>query len=248
MPALPAALRIPLSPPQAVSETDATLWPAGASDGQAAVILAHGAGADQTWPMLRAIAAGLAADHPVLTFNFAYAQAGRRRPDPAPRLAAAWRDVIAGARDRLGAERPLVIGGRSMGGRIASLLAAQGVRGSPPANQGVKGSPPANQGMSCAGLLLLGYPLHPAGRPEQLRTAHWPALRMPILFVQGDRDALCRTDLLARERAAHLGHVRSDLHVLAGGDHSFKVRGRSQDAVVAEIVSVATAWLASLPR
>ncbi|MGH8886267.1 MAG: alpha/beta hydrolase family protein [Egibacteraceae bacterium] len=239
MPVLPAALRIPLSPPQAVSETDATLWPPGKSDGRAAVILAHGAGTDHAWPMLRAIASGLAAtDHPVLTFNFAYAQAGRRRPDPAPRLITAWRDVIAGARDRLGAERPLVIGGRSMGGRIASLLAAQGVRGSPPANQGV----------SCAGLLLLGYPLHPAGRPEQLRTTHWPALRVPILFVQGDRDALCRTDLLAHERAAHLGHVRSDLHVVAGGDHSFKVRGRPQDAVVAEIVSVATAWLASLAR
>lgn len=232
MPVLPAALRIPLSPPQAVSETDATLWPPSVEDGRAAVILAHGAGTDQAWPMLQAIAASLAATgHPVLTFNFAYVQAGRRRPDPAPRLITAWRDVIAGARDRLGAERPVVIGGRSMGGRIASLLAAEGGR----------------DGEQCAGLLLLGYPLHPAGRPEQLRTAHWPALRVPVLFVQGDRDALCRTDLLARERAAHLAHVRSDLHVLAGGDHSFKVRGRPQGEVAAEIVRVATAWLASLP-
>lgn len=227
---LPVALRIPLSPPQAVSETDATLWPPGVPDGRAAVVLAHGAGTDQTWPVLRAIAAGVAAaGHPVLTFNFAYAQAGRRRPDPAPRLLAAWQDVIAGARDLVGAERPLVIGGRSMGGRIASLLAA-------------------DHTAPCAGLLLLGYPLHPAGRPEQLRTAHWPELRMPILFVQGDRDALCRPDLLARERATHLGHTCSDLHVLKGGDHSFRVRGRPQDAVASEIVSAATAWLAALPH
>lgn len=239
MPTLPVALRIPLSPPQAVSETDATFWPPGGSDGRPGVLLAHGAGADQAWPVLRAIATGVAtAGHPVLTFNFAYAQAGRRRPDPPLRLAAAWRDVIAGARDRLGAERPLVTGGRSMGGRIASLVASQGAGG----------SPPTDQGQQCAGLLLLGYPLHPAGRPEQLRTAHWPDLRVPILFVQGDRDALCRPDLLARERATHLGHVRSDLHVLAGGDHSFRVRGRPQGEVVSEVVSAATTWLANLPR
>jgi uncharacterized protein len=229
MPVLPVMLRIPLSPPQAVSETDAALWPSAAPDRRAAVILAHGASTDHAWPVQRAIAAGLAAGgHPVLTFNFAYAQAGRRRTDSPTRLAAAWRDVIAGARGRLGAERPLVIGGRSMGGRIASVLAAEGE--------------------PCAGLLLLSYPLHPAGRPEQLRTAHWSDLRVPILFVQGDRDALCCADLLARERAARLSHVRSDLHVIAGGDHSFKVRSRPQDAVVTEVVSVATAWLASLPH
>lgn len=229
MPALPVALRIPLSAPQAVAETDAMLWPAGTSDGRAAVILAHSAGTDQTWPVLRAIAAGVAAEgHPVLTFNFAYAQAGRRRPDPAPRLVAAWRDVIAGARGQLGRDRALVIGGRSMGRRMASLLTAHGE--------------------PCAGLLLLGYPLHPAGRPEQLRTAHWPDLRVPILFVQGDRDALCRPDLLARERAAHLGRLRSDLHVVVGADHSFSVRGRPPDAVVSEVVTAATTWLARLPH
>jgi predicted alpha/beta-hydrolase family hydrolase len=229
VPCLPVVLQIPLSPPQAVSETDATFWLPEKSNEEAAVILAHGAGSNQAWPVLRALATGLAArNHPVLTFNFAYAQAGRRRPDPTPRLVAAWRDVITRVRDRLGEERPLVIGGRSMGGRIASLLAAQGA--------------------PCAGLLLLGYPLHPAGRPEQLRTAHWPDLHVPILFVQGDRDALCRPEVLARERMRYLRHVHSDLHVVVGGDHSFTVRGRSQEAVVSEIVSVATAWLAPLHR
>jgi hypothetical protein len=224
---VPIALRLALTPPQAVTETDATLWPGGDGE-QAAVILAPGAGTDQRGPVLRRIAEGVAeAGHPVLTFNFAYTQAGRRRPDPAGRLLAAWADVIARARERLGTARPLVIGGRSMGGRMASLLAAE-------------------DGGACQGLLLLGYPLHPAGQPDRLRTSHWPRLRVPVLFVQGDRDALCPLDVLERERAAHMGRICSDVHVVTGADHSFGVRkrdGRDPGEVLDEVIQASIAWL-----
>lgn len=221
---MPIDLRVPLSPPQAVPAVDATLWEA---SGEVAVILAHGAGTDQRSVVLRGVAEGVArAGYPVLTFNFAYTQAGRRRPDPAGRLLAAWRDVIACARERLGEGRPLVIGGRSMGGRMASMVAAEEDL--------------------CQGLLLLGYPLHAAGRPERLRTAHWPALRVPVLFVQGDRDALCPLGVLERERAAFLGRACSEVHVVAGADHSFGARkrdGRTQTDVLDEVVHASTDWL-----
>ncbi|MGH8909570.1 MAG: alpha/beta hydrolase family protein [Egibacteraceae bacterium] len=228
----PTHLRLPLTPPQAVTETDATLWSGGEDGSRAAVILAHGAGTDQHATVLRTVAEGIAeAGHPVLTFNFAYMQAGRRRPDPAGRLLEAWRDVIADARKRLGMPRPLVIGGRSMGGRMASMLAAD--------HQDV-----------CQGLLLLGYPLHPAGRPERLRTAHWPQLRVPVLFVQGDRDALCPLNVLERERAAHLGQAPTEVHVVAGADHGFGVRKRdgcNPADVLGEVVQASADWLGQLP-
>ncbi|MGH8929768.1 MAG: alpha/beta hydrolase family protein [Egibacteraceae bacterium] len=221
---IPVALRLPLAPPQAVGEVDVTLWENG---GEIAVILAHGAGTDQRGVVLRMVAEGIArAGHTVLTFNFAYTQAGRRIPDPHSRLLAAWRDVITGARDRLGASRRLVIGGRSMGGRMASMLAAEEDL--------------------CQGLLLLGYPLHAAGLPERLRTAHWPALRVPTLFVQGDRDALCPLDVLARERAALLARAPTRVHVVAKADHSFGVRahdGRTQGEVLDEVIHASTEWL-----
>lgn len=218
--------RVALSSPQAVSHTSAVLWHPPVVTG-AAFLLAHGAGTDLTHPFLRAVARGLAErGHPAVTFNFGFTEAGRKRPDPMPRLESAYADVVAWARDRFG-PRPLVLGGRSMGGRVGSHLAAQGV--------------------PCAGLAFLGYPLHPAGRPERLRTGHWPRLRVPVLFVTGQRDKLCDLDLLARERARHLAAVDDRLHVVAGGDHSFKVRaadGRSQAAVQVEVIEAVTAWAA----
>jgi uncharacterized protein len=227
---VPTPLRLALTPPQAVAEIDATLWPGDGDESRAAVILAHGAGSDQRGTVLRTIAEGIAkAGHPVVTFNFAYAQAGRRHPDPADRLIAAWKDVIAGARERLGPARPLVIGGRSMGGRMASMLAA---------------SP--GTGDVGHGLLLLGYPLHPTGQPERLRTAHWPQLRVPVLFVQGDRDALCPLDVLEQQRAAHLDHVPTQVHVLEKANHGFGVRkrdGRAPGEVLDEAIRASTDWL-----
>lgn len=219
--------RVALSSPQAVSHTSAVLWHPPEAAGPA-FVLAHGAGTDLTHPFLRGVARGLAErGHPAVTFNFGFTEAGRKRPDPMQRLESAYADVVAAARDRLG-DRPLVLGGRSMGGRVGSHLAARGV--------------------PCAGLAFLGYPLHPAGRPERLRTEHWPRLRAPVLFVTGERDRLCDLDLLARERAQHLAAVDDRLHVVAGADHGFKVRaadGRSADDVQAEVIEALTGWAAA---
>ncbi len=197
------------------------------------LLLGHGAGSNVRHPLLGGIAAALAGrGATVVGFNFAYAEAGRRFPDPAARLEAAFRDALGPvARHRTEGEAgwPLVLGGRSMGGRIASHLAAQGV--------------------PCAGLALLGYPLHPAGRPDRLRTGHWRALRalrVPLLFVQGDRDRLCDLELLERERRL-LGDAPVRLHVLDGADHEFRVRGRVPAEVAAEVAEVVAAWAASLP-
>jgi uncharacterized protein len=219
-----------MTSPQAVTHTSAVLWQPDEDRGGLAFVLGHGAGTDFTNPLLRAVGRGLA-EHgfPVMAFNFAYTEAGRKRPDPAPRLEAAYRDALTVAQEALGAEGPLVLGGRSMGGRMASHLAADGVR--------------------CAGLVFLAYPLHPAGRPERLRTAHWPRLGVPLLFISGDRDRLCDLDLLDRERQGHLRGVAHRVHVLEGADHGFAVRksdGRTDAEILGEIVEVIADWAEGL--
>ena len=221
-------LRIALTPPQPVKATSAVLWMPDEyrdPDGPV-VVLATGAGTDLTHPVLRTIARGLARRGlPTLTFNFPYTEAGRKRPDSPERLQSAYRDVLAVVPAELGAGRPLFIGGRSMGGRMASHLAAAGY--------------PVD------GLVLLGYPLHPAGKPERLRTAHWADVVVPTLFVQGDRDALSHLDLLAAERADKL--PASTLHVVPGADHAFAVRqrdARTQTEVLDEVVAVVAGWIA----
>lgn len=229
-PAHTRRLRVPLRPPQAVAHTSAVLWTPQTDRGRLGVVLGHGAGTDLTNPVLLAVGRGLAYHgHPVMTFNFAYAEAHRKPPDRPARLEAAFLDAIGVAEQEMGG-RPTVLGGRSMGGRIASQLVAQG--------------------QPCAGLVLLGYPLHAARRPERLRTAHWDGLTVPILFVQGDRDPLCDLDLLERERRRHLSHADVTVHVVAGADHSFAVRksdGRGASAVLDEIVTVVAGWLDAVP-
>jgi hypothetical protein len=221
-------LRIPLTQPQAAEAASAVLWRTGT--GSAMFVLAHGAGSDLTHPLLRGLARGLAErGHETLTFNFGYTEAGRKRPDPMPRLESAYRDVASHARARA-RDRPLVLAGRSMGGRVATHLAAQGE--------------------PCDGLALFGYPLHPVGRPEKLRTDHWPSLHVPVLFVTGDRDRLCDLALLPAERR-RLAATDHRLHVLAGADHGFKVRasdGRTNADVIAEAVGAAAAWAATLVK
>jgi len=204
------------------------VWTPEADPGGPVVVLATGAGTDLTHPVLWTVARGLARRGlPTVTFNFAYTEAGRKRPDPPERLQSAFRDVLAVVPQELGAGRPLFIGGRSMGGRMASHLAASGV--------------PVD------GLVLLGYPLHPAGKPERLRTDHWPDVTVPTLFVQGERDALSNLDLLVRERADKL-RGPSTLHVIPGADHGFAVRkrdGRPQAEILEEVVEVVADWIAA---
>jgi hypothetical protein len=193
------------------------------------LVLAHGAGNDMHQPLLVAVQQQLAAGGlAVARFNFPYTERGARAPDPAPVLETCWRAVLAALREALEPRR-LVIGGKSLGGRMASHLAAQGA--------------PVD------GLVFLGYPLHPAGRPDALRTAHLDAIAAPMLFFAGTRDPLCRLDLL-RATLATLP-APTTLHVIEDGDHSFAVpkrAGRSPAEVYGEIVRVTAAWLAARER
>jgi len=196
------------------------------------VILAHGAGNDMTQPLLVAVHEGLARHgYLSVTFNFPYTEQGRRAPDPAPVLEACYRSVLAAVRTDKTLRPPrVVIGGKSLGGRIASHLAAQGE--------------------AIDGVLLLGYPLHPPGKPEKLRAEHLPRITAPLLFFAGTRDSLCTLDLLRRTLKKLVAPVT--LHVIAEGDHSFVVpkrTGRTQADVDEEIITASSTWLrANLQR
>jgi uncharacterized protein len=195
--------------------------------GDTILALGHGAGGDRKTPLLRRLADALASAKPgcsVLLYNFPYTDARRRAPDPPDVLEMTARAVGDHARESLGARR-VVLGGKSMGGRIASQAVAKGA--------------------AADGLLFLGYPLHPPGRPETLRDRHLPAVRVPMLFVQGTRDSFARWDLLEAV-IARLG-PSATLHRLEEADHSFcvpKRTGRTAADVEAEIVAAAVGWLA----
>ena len=175
------------------------------------MILAHGAGAPQTHPFMTAFARLLSARGvDVVTFNFLYMERGRRVPDPKPRLEACYRAVIAAARARTGGgDRRMVIGGKSMGGRIATQVAA------------ADGADGGDAGVD--GLVLLGYPLHPPGRPDKPRTAHLPSVTAPMLFVQGERDTFGTPDEL---RPVLATCTDAELVTVDRADHSFKMRGK----------------------
>lgn len=177
-------------------------------------------------PLLSAVHESLAAHgYAAVKFNFPYAEQRRRVPDPAPVLETCYRSVLDAVRhDKDITARPVVIGGKSLGGRIASHLAAAGA--------------------AVEGLIFLGYPLHPAGKEEQLRNAHLGKIRVPMLFFAGTRDPLCRLPLLQAtlKRLA----APATLHIVDGGDHSFalpKAMQRPAAAVWEEIVAVCVDWL-----
>ena len=196
-----------------------------------ALVLAPGAGSDLDTPLLLALERALAPEILIVRFNFPYREERRGRPNPQNKLEATYAAVLAwlGAHAEL-RPGPLFAGGKSMGGRIATHLAADGVG--------------AGAGAELAGLVLLGYPLHPAGQPARLRAAHLARIRCPILFIQGERDALCRLDLLAPVRTGLVAPGR--LLVIPDGDHSFKVpkrSGRSMDEITAEICAAVSAFI-----
>jgi predicted alpha/beta-hydrolase family hydrolase len=205
--------------------------PAGAD---VSLILGHGAGAGQNSTFMVNFAAALASRGiETITFNFAYTEAGRRVPDRNDRLEAAWRRMIAAYRNgELGTRARLAIGGKSMGGRIASQVAAGEDDGA---------------GDGIAGLVFLGYPLHPPGRPDKLRAAHLPRIRAPMLFVQGSRDTFGTPEELAP--ILKTLQAPAELCVVEDGDHSFKVRKAaplSQSAVLDFILDAVERWLRAL--
>jgi hypothetical protein len=195
--------------------------------GRTAVVLAHGAGGSRRTPQLvRAAEAIAGSGRRAVLYNFRYTDLGRRSPDPAKVLEATAAGVAAWAAAQRGVER-VVLGGRSMGGRIASQVAASGT--------------PA------AGLLFFAYPLHPPGRTEKLRDAHLARIQAPMLFLQGTRDAFARQDLLERT-VKGLGE-KATLHWIEAGDHSFgvtKKSGRDAAEVEAELLGTALDWLESI--
>jgi uncharacterized protein len=190
------------------------------------LILGHGAGADQTSDFMVSFATALAERGIDVTFNFMYSEYGRRVPDPNSRLQSCYRRVIESVRGRsTSGPLKLAIGGKSMGGRIASQVAASGAG-------------------ALAGLVFLGYPLHPPGKPQRPRAAHLPEIEAPMLFVQGSRDAFGTPDEL--KSIIDRLDPPPDLYVVETGDHSFKVLKSAkigQQEVYAAIQDRIDIWL-----
>jgi len=194
---------------------------------ETAVILAHGAGNDMTNPLLAAACRQLAeSGFPALRFNFPYKDAGKKAPDSYATLVRTWRSAERFMREESGRRVDrLVAGGKSMGGRVASQMAAEWL-------------------LRADGLLFLGYPLHPPGKKDRLRDAHLYAIHLPMLFFAGTRDPLCD---LGQLRGV-LGRIETawTLEIVEGGDHSFKVpksAGLSQEAVYDRITQKACDWV-----
>ena len=211
-------------------ETSAIFEPALASAGGGLFVFAHGAGGHMGDRSVLGVTEALRRrGFDVVRFNFLYKEKGSSRPDPMPRLKECVAAVTAHARREL-APQTLLLGGRSMGGRAASMLAADG--------------------FPCDGLLLLAYPLHPAGKPKELRDAHLAKIEVPVLCLNGTRDALCRRDLM--EAVVERLTGRWTMHWLDGADHGFHVlksSGRSDGEVLNEIAETSIAWASDLePR
>jgi hypothetical protein len=200
------------------SRTTARLY--AATEARAVLVLAHGAGAPQTHPWMVAVAEALTSRGlDIVTFNFLYADVRRRLPDKNHVLEATWRAALEAVRARIAVARARVfIGGKSMGGRIATQVAAAG-------------------GERLAGLVLLGYPLHPPGRPDKLRASHLAQIEAPMLFVQGARDAFGTPEELM-PILAPLSARGTRLFAVRGADHSLtppKSSGLDRAQVIALI-------------
>jgi hypothetical protein len=207
----------------AAEATSAIFDPALTSPTGALVVCAHGAGGHMADRGMLAVTEHLRRrGFHVIRFNFLYREKGSSRPDPMPLLKETVAAVATYAREQVPVEK-LILGGRSMGGRAASMLAADQ--------------------FPCDGLLLLAYPLHPAGQPDKLRDAHLAEIKVPVLCLNGTRDALCRRDLM--ERVVDRLTGQWTMHWLEGADHSFHVlksSGRTDSDVLNEIAEVSSVW------
>lgn len=190
-------------------------------------VCAHGAGGNMDDAAVRAVSSTLTGRGlGVVRFNFLYRALGKKVPDPMPRLTATFAAVVREVEARLG-KVPLILGGRSMGGRAASMLVADG--------------------FPCAGLLLLAYPLHPPGRTDKLRVEHLPAIKVPALCMNGTRDTFMTPDIMTSTLATLGPNWR--MHWITAADHSFKVQkasGRTNAEVQQEVGDTVMAWVATL--
>jgi predicted alpha/beta-hydrolase family hydrolase len=193
----------------------------------AVLILAHGANNNMEYPLIVDLHQRLAKEGLVtVRFNFPYAEEGRKSPDPETVLEGVYRLVVeyVAQKDEFNGLE-IFLGGKSMGARLAAQIVAQDV--------------------GASGLVFLGYPLHPPGKPEQLRDRPLYGLPCPPLFIQGGRDPFCHLDLLGKV----MGQipVRSDLHVLPGLGHSLEAGSKDvSEEVLAEVVRVIIGWMDSL--
>ena len=202
------------------SETQALFEPATSGEARALFICAPGAGGEMNDRQMQRTAAALRAiGLDVVRFNFLYRERGSRRPDPMPKLRECYAAVVDRVRQEVG-RRPLILGGRSMGGRVATML--------------------AGDGFACDALLLFAYPLHPAGEPEKLRDAHLPRITVPVLCFNGTRDSLCRRDLM--EHALQTVKAPWRMHWIEGADHSLK-----GEQAMNEIAATVANWLLLQP-
>lgn len=188
------------------------------------LVFGHGAGAGHDHPWIKRVAAGLAARGvAVVTFDFPYKTTGRKVPDPAPVLeaafAAAWAEVAGASRG------PLFAGGKSMGGRVASQVASSGALQPAP-----------------AGLVFFGYPLHPPNKPAQRRDRHLAAVGAPMLFLHGSRDPFGSPDEM---RALVDALPTATLELLDGGDHSLAAAKRDAGQLLERAMDTAGAWVLS---
>jgi uncharacterized protein len=225
----PEELKIPLQ----TGAITALVYPCETPSPIATVVLAHGAGAGQRSPFLVTFAKALSSRGlDTVTFNFPYTEQQRRVPDRRPVLDACYAAVVGHIREQVSsAATRLFIGGKSMGGRIATHVAA------------------ADPNLPVNGLVLLGYPLHPPGKPAERRDAHLGDVRRPMLIVQGSRDAFGTPS----EFASLLGTLspKLTLHVIEGGDHSFKVsRGgkAAQASVYEDVQRTIVGWIETVTR
>ena len=208
-----------------------------AEDAAALLVLGHGAGAPMTHPFMERLAGALAGEGiSTLRYNFAYMEAGRRRPDYIRRLLAVVRSALLAGKECADG-LPLLAGGKSMGGRMTSTLVAERAQAAGGADA-----------LYLRGLVFLGFPLHAPGRRESVRGEHLAHVPCPMLFHQGTRDRLADLDLL-RPLLERIG-TRATLHVVEGGDHSLgmlKRSGRTHDEVLAEVARVTRRWVHALP-